>query len=71
MKLTQVGALLGLLAAAFSGILPAAHGEEEGYRPIVGQVHPDVTLPNIETRQAVSLAQYRGKKVLLIHFASW
>lgn len=41
------------------------------YRPVAGQVHPELLLPDIEHQQAVSLAQFRGKKVLLIHFASW
>ncbi len=47
-------------------------GEEpSGYAPQVGELHPDFVLPQLEDRQAVSLAQFRGKKVLLIHFASW
>ncbi len=41
------------------------------YRPAVGQPHPDFVLPRIDNRKPVSLSQYRGKKVLLIHFASW
>ena len=41
------------------------------YRPTVGQPHPDFLLPRIDNRDAVSLSQFRGKKVLLIHFASW
>lgn len=41
------------------------------YSPKVGEPHVDFVLPNIETREPVSLAQYRGKKVLLVHFASW
>ncbi len=45
--------------------------EPSGYAPEVGEPHPDFILPRLEDRQAVSLAQFRGKKVLLIHFASW
>ncbi len=41
------------------------------YAPHVGQPHPDFVLPRIDNREAVSLAQFRGRKVLLIHFASW
>lgn len=41
------------------------------YSPRVGQFHPDFTLPNIEDNKPVSLSQFRGRKVLLIHFASW
>ncbi len=41
------------------------------YPPQVGNTHPDFTLPSIEDGAAVSLAQYRGRKLLLIQFASW
>lgn len=37
----------------------------------VGQVHPGVRLPTIDGERTVSLEQFRGKKVLLIEFASW
>ena len=43
----------------------------QGYEPVVGQPHPDFTLPRIGTREPFSLSQFRGKKVLLIQFASW
>ena len=32
---------------------------------------PDFTLPTIGDRTPVSLSNFRGKKVLLIQFASW
>jgi hypothetical protein len=41
------------------------------YSPRVGQVHPDFTLPRLGDGEAVSLSQFRGRKVLLVHFASW
>jgi hypothetical protein len=41
------------------------------YAPKVGQRHPDFTLPNIATGKPVSLSEFRGRKLLLIHFASW
>jgi hypothetical protein len=41
------------------------------YDPQVGQRHPDFTLPDLATGKPVSLSDFRGKKVLLIHFASW
>ena len=47
----------------------AAPGEE--YRPRVGALHPDFTLPRISDRRPVSLSDFRGKRVLLIQFASW
>jgi cytochrome oxidase Cu insertion factor (SCO1/SenC/PrrC family) len=37
----------------------------------VGQLHPDFTLPAINDRAPISLSSFRGKKVLLIQFASW
>jgi hypothetical protein len=42
-----------------------------GYSPRVGQLHPDFTLPDIVDKKPVSLSQFRGQKVLLVHFASW
>lgn len=56
---------LALLALGAGPALAAAAA------PRVGQRHPDFTLPAIRDRNPVSLADYRGKKVLLVHFASW
>ena len=52
-------------------MLPAASVSAEVYSPQVGKRHPDFTLPRISDRQPMSLSQFRGKKVLLIQFASW
>jgi hypothetical protein len=41
------------------------------YQPIEGQPHADFLLPRIDNGEPMSLASFRGKKVLLIHFASW
>ena len=41
------------------------------YAPKVGERHPDFTLPTIDNRTPTSLSSLRGKKVLLIQFASW
>ena len=41
------------------------------YAPKVGEKHPDFTLPAIGDRTPTSLSNFRGKKVLLIQFASW
>jgi len=40
-------------------------------QPKTGERHPDFTLPRISDGQALSLSDFRGKKVLLIQFASW
>jgi peroxiredoxin len=42
-----------------------------GYNPQVGDRHPDFTLPDVGTGKPKSLSDFRGKKVLLIQFASW
>jgi hypothetical protein len=42
-----------------------------GYAPAIGERHADFTLPTIGTRTPTSLSSFRGKKVLLIQFASW
>ena len=39
--------------------------------PRVGERHPDFTLPSIADGTPAALADFRGKKVLLIQFASW
>lgn len=54
-------------------VWPAAAGAAEaatvGKR--VGQIFPDFVLPAIDDRRPVALSDFRGKKVLLIEFASW
>jgi hypothetical protein len=59
--------------AAVCGCLCASAGAVSAgsYAPQVGEVHADFVLPNIDTREPVSLSQFRGKKVLIINFASW
>jgi hypothetical protein len=61
------------LALATSGMLLGAssHASASSYAPKVGQRHPDFTLPTIGDRSPISLSNFRGKKVLLIQFASW
>ncbi|MBC8468042.1 MAG: hypothetical protein H8D56_01110 [Planctomycetes bacterium] len=63
---------LSLLMMTFGSLcFFAAPSDADGYSPRVGQVHPDFTLPDIADREPVSLSQFRGRKVLLVHFASW
>ena len=42
-----------------------------GPAPKTGERYVGFTLPDIETGRPVSLSDFRGKKVLLIQFASW
>ena len=61
---------LRLLAVACVGLcVPVTNSH--AYSPRVGQLHPDFTLPRLGDGEPVSLSQFRGRKVLLIHFASW
>ena len=48
--------------------IPAA---AETYSPRVGERHLNFTLPAIDDGRPLSLEQFRGRKVLLIQFASW
>ena len=43
----------------------------ETSNPKVGERHVNFTLPAIDDGRPISLEQLRGKKVLLIQFASW
>ena len=60
--------LLLIAGLFFSGNVLTA---TSSYPPQVGTVHPDFVLPQIDSREPGSLSQFRGKKVLLINFASW
>jgi hypothetical protein len=37
----------------------------------LGQVHPQIVLPSLTDGRPLNLGRFRGKKVLLIQFASW
>ena len=65
MRRMALFAATALLLAAVTPAQPAP------YTPKVGQQHPEFTLPDIVTGKPVSLSDCRGKKVLLIQFASW
>ena len=57
---------LAALALWMIGAPPVHAGEAR-----VNEAHPEVRLPTIDGRETVSLQALRGKKVLLIQFASW
>ncbi len=61
-----------VLLACLSVLAPGrAHAED---RPIIGlksgQMYPDFLLPTLDG-ELHRLSEYRGKKILLFHFASW
>lgn len=41
------------------------------YPPPIGKPHPPLALWDLKHEQSISITKYRGKKVLLIHFATW
>jgi len=43
----------------------------QAFEPTVGKPLEGFTLPRIDNGDPVSLSEYRGKKLLLIVFASW
>jgi hypothetical protein len=61
LALAACGMILGSTSRASAG----------SYAPKVGERHLDFTLPAIRDQTPVSLSNFRGKKVLLIQFASW
>ena len=50
--------------------LSARADQEPTIGMAVGEAYPDFVLPTLEGSD-VRLSDYRGTKVLLIHFASW
>jgi hypothetical protein len=61
------------LALATCGMMlgSTSRASAASYAPKVGERHFDFTLPLIGERKPLSLSSCRGKKVLLIQFASW
>ena len=61
--------LLSVLGVALASLAILARAET--YSPRVGERHLNFTLPAIDDGRPLSLEQLRGKRVLLIQFASW
>ena len=59
---------LALLLAA--GLIAAPARAQQNLQPQEGEVFPELQLPTLDGEPG-SLAAYRGKKVLLMQFASW
>lgn len=58
-----------VIAAAWSlAALPSAATPAQ---TAVGEAFPDLVLPTVDGQQTVRLSDHRGKRVLLIEFASW
>ena len=66
----QAGAGIGVLLLAVIGMTAPAMALGTG-RIQVGQPFPELVLPRIDDGEPLSLASYRGRKVVLHVFASW
>ena len=60
-----------LLTAIVLMFANSSWSQVANYAPKVGQPHADFILPSIEDGKPIQLSSLRGKKVLLMHFASW
>ncbi len=58
-----------LLATAAGGFLAVNAAAQTSWQ--VGQPLPHVHLPTIDGKEEMDLSSFRGKKLLLIEFASW
>ena len=61
--------LFALAAMATSLGDALAQASSTGFR--VGEPFPDLVLPSLEDGKPLSLARFRGQKVILHIFASW
>ncbi len=68
--MTRTSILL-LLVGSLAAVGTMESSAAENYAPTVGEPHVDVVLETIEHDRTVALSDFRGKKVLLINFASW
>ncbi len=58
-----------LAACIVSGLPPEAVLPRVGQA--AGEVHPQILLPTLDGKQVVALSRFRGRKLLLVQFASW
>lgn len=70
MKLFLGTSILAFAIAIGPGSVASAQ-QEPAYRPAIGKMHPDFRLPSIADGKPLRLSDFRGKKILLLHFASW
>lgn len=68
--LSQAAAVLALVVLLAVSAAPAP-AQRLDARFEVGKPFPDLTLPSLEDGTPTSIADFRGKKLLLHVFASW
>ena len=67
MNLPHIAIALAITASAVLG----AGASAQSVQFEVGQLFPDIVLPLLEDGRPVSIADFRGKKLILHVFASW
>ena len=60
-----------LFAIACSTLVNSVSAQSDKYAPKAGEPHADFILPSVDDGAPIQLSAYRGKKILLMHFASW
>jgi hypothetical protein len=63
--------LLSTLLASFASAAAVTAAETPVVGREVGQVYPQIVLPSLDGKQPIALSEFRGKKVILIEYASW
>jgi hypothetical protein len=63
--------LLAVLILSPPAVGHAQRGDEITVGMREGQLFPDYTLRTMRTGELKSLSSFRGKKILLLQFASW
>jgi len=77
MKSVWTGLFLALFIAVTTVVTivvttaPPAGGLAQKVGRKVGDMHPEIVLPSLDGKRNDALSQFRGKKVLLVQFASW
>ncbi len=69
MSVARIGFCLAALLAVAAASPADAPAPQVGRK--VGNVHAEIVLPSLDGKKTYALSQFRGKKVLLIQFASW
>lgn len=62
---------LPLLLAAACLVWSTHHAPAGPAQTAVGEPFPDLVFPTVDGESTVRLSDHRGKRVLLIEFASW
>lgn len=66
--IASISLCLALLTLTFA---PSADASAPTEGRKVGDMHPEIVLPSLDGKKTYALSQFRGKKVLLVQFASW